>query len=124
MVLKSAHSLSEFATATQKNNTESNNMESLTLQVDGPITRSVYMYIRGGRGLINGKFLLFTVNSRYCGHSWDRDLVSVLPRVRKSGLRDKNILENAFMGRVLFVLTVLPTRAIVFARIKSIVIYT
>ena len=30
-----------------------------------------------------------TVNSRYCGHSQDRDLVSVLGRVRNSGVREK-----------------------------------
>ena len=30
-----------------------------------------------------------TVNSRYCGHSRDRDLVSVLARVRNSGVREK-----------------------------------
>ena len=30
----------------------------------------------------------FTVNSCYCGNSRDRDLVSVLPRVRNSGVRD------------------------------------
>ena len=32
-----------------------------------------------------------TVNSRYFGHSWDRDLVSVLARVRNSGVREKNL---------------------------------
>ena len=32
---------------------------------------------------------LTTVNSRYCGHSRDRDLVSILARVRNSGVREK-----------------------------------
>ena len=40
---------------------------------------------------------LSTVNSRYCGHSRDRDLVSVLARVRNSGVREKKI-ENVFAG--------------------------
>ena len=31
-----------------------------------------------------------TVTFRYCGHSRDRDLVSVLARVRNSGVREKN----------------------------------
>ena len=61
-----------------------------------------------------------TVNSRYCGHFRDRDLVSVLERVRNSAVREK-VLENVFMGRVLFILTALPTRD-VFARTKGIVI--
>ena len=63
-----------------------------------------------------------TVNSRYCGHSRDRDLMSVLATVRNSGVREKIVLENVFMGRVLFVSTAVPTRA-VFARTKGIIIY-
>ena len=35
------------------------------------------------------EWFLITVNSRYCGHSRDRDLVSVLARVRNSGVREK-----------------------------------
>ena len=31
----------------------------------------------------------YTVNSRYCGHSRDRDLVSLLARARNSGVREK-----------------------------------
>ena len=42
-------------------------------------------------------FEMNTVNSRYCGHSRDRDLVSVLARVRNSGVREKKI-ENVFAG--------------------------
>ena len=43
----------------------------------------------------NGYFYLeiceiFTVDSRYCGHSRDRDFVSVFARVRNSGLREKS----------------------------------
>ena len=33
--------------------------------------------------------LPYTVNSRYCGHSRDRDLVSVIARVRNNGVREK-----------------------------------
>ena len=29
--------------------------------------------------------MLFTVNSLYCGHPWDRELVSLIARVRNSG---------------------------------------
>ena len=66
-----------------------------------------------------------TVNSCYCGHSWDRDLVSVLARVHNSGVREKKVLENKFTGRRLLVFTfiltaVRQTRAI-FASTKSIV---
>ena len=38
---------------------------------------------------INNK-KLNTVNSCYCGHLWDCDLVSILERVCNSGVREKN----------------------------------
>ena len=39
------------------------------------------------------EWFLITVNSHYCGHSRDRDLVSVLARVSNSGVREKkNVL--------------------------------
>ena len=41
-----------------------------------------------------------TVNSRCCGHSRDRDLVSVLARVRNSRVREKKI-ENVFAGSMM-----------------------
>ena len=47
----------QFAKATKKNTKNSNNMEGLTLQVDGPITGRV---IIPGGGLITGIF--FSVN--------------------------------------------------------------
>ena len=37
-----------------------------------------------------------TVNSRYCGHSRDRDLVSVLARVRNSGVREKKLRKRIY----------------------------
>ena len=43
------------------------------------------------------KKLLSTVNSRYCGHSRDRNLVSVLARVRNSGMQEKK-RQNVFAG--------------------------
>ena len=69
---------------------------------------------------------LNTVNSRYCGHSRDRDLVSVLARVRTERGAKKKILESEFTGRVLlkfaFILTAIHLTRTVFARTKSIVI--
>ena len=62
-----------------------------------------------------------TVNSHYCRHSWDRNLVSVLVRVHNRGVRGKKVFENVFAGRVLFVFTAVRTRA-VFACTKTIVI--
>ena len=36
--------------------------------------------------------LSFTVNSRYNGHHWDQDLVSVIEKVRYSGIFFSNFL--------------------------------
>ena len=44
----------QFPTATKKNTKNSNNMESLTLQVDGPITGRAYVLV--GVGAVTGIF--------------------------------------------------------------------
>ena len=74
----------------------------------------------GGGGLCQ---LFPTEFGRLCvplKESWLRPCV--LSRVRNSGVREKEVLENVFMGRALSVFTAVPTRA-VFARIKGIIIY-
>ena len=38
-----------------------------------------------------------TVNSRYCGHARDCDLVSVLARVRNSGVREKKKKKKMYL---------------------------
>ena len=45
----------QFTTPTKKNHKNSNDMKSLTLQVDGPITRRAY-HIGGGGGYIQNIF--------------------------------------------------------------------
>ena len=62
-----------------------------------------------------------TVNSRYCGHSRDRNLVSVLARVRNSRLREMNFTERGLLVITIILTAVRQTRA-VFTRTKSIVI--
>ena len=42
-------------------------------------------------------YIVTTVNSCYCGHTGDCDLVSVLARVGNSKVREKKI-ENVFAG--------------------------
>ena len=42
-------------------------------------------------------YIVTTVNSCYCGHTRDRDLVSVLARVGNSKVQEKKI-ENVFAG--------------------------
>ena len=55
----------QFASATKKNKNISNNMESLTLQVDGPITQRAY--ILGGGGLLAEYFLCLRVDGLITG---------------------------------------------------------
>ena len=39
---------------------------------------------------------LYTVNSRYSGHPRDRDLVSIIARVRNSGVRENFYYSSTF----------------------------
>ena len=38
-----------------------------------------------------------TVDPRYCGHPWEEDLVSVIARVRNSGVREKKLFALKLM---------------------------